>query len=116
MRATSLSWSPSGLAAGNAVASVGAAASAALSWLPASSERDITREYSLSNTSARVAVTSVFSAAEQALDPNSVPCAPVSATGPLAVTWYCTAVLPDRNTALPDTLTQVKVALPLPAA
>ena len=31
-------------------------------------------------------------------------------------TWYCTAECPDWNTALPATLTQVNVALPLPAA
>ena len=40
---------------------------------------------------------------------------PPIATDPVGDTWYCTAVLPAMNTALPETLTQVKVAFPLPA-
>ena len=54
--------------------------------------------------------------AEHAADPNSGLRMASNATGPRGDTWYCTAERPDTNTALPDTLTQVNVALPLPAA
>ena len=59
---------------------------------------------------------SARSASEHACEPNSGVFSAASGTEPLAVTWYCTALCPDRYTALPAALTQVKVALPLPAA
>src|SRR5258705_1528921 len=116
MRATSLSWSANPFPVGNTVLIAGPPASAVVSASPATSERDITRVYSFSNRCVRGAVTSVCNAAEQVAEPNSGFLTPLSAAGPLGETWYCTAVWPDRNTALLDTLTQVKVALPLPAS
>ena len=93
----------------------GAPASAEVSTPPALIERAATRVYSFSNRCVRGAVTSDCRAAEQAAEPNSGVLRPLKATGPDVETWYCTADLPDRKTALPETLTQVKVALPLPA-
>ena len=58
----------------------------------------------------RGAVTMARRALEQALEPNSGAESAAMGTGPVVETWYWTAVCPDRNTALPDTLTQVMVA------
>ena len=52
-------------------------------------------------------------ASAQAAEPNSERFAPLMATAPPALIWYCTAWPPDMNTALPETLMQLKVALPL---
>ena len=116
MRATNLSWSARPLPAGNGVVNSRAAASAVVSAPPASIERLATRLYSFSNRWVRGAVTSDCSAAEHAAEPNKGDIGPVKATGPAVETWCCTAVLPERKTALPDTLTQVNVALLLPAS
>ena len=55
----------------------------------------------------------LFSASAQAWLPKSGLFTPLMATAPLGDTWYCTACWPAMKTALPDTLVQVKVALPL---
>ena len=77
-------------------------------------DRFITRVCSASKRWLRCCVTRLNSAVDAAVEPNSGFFRPVSGTEPPGVTWYCTAALPDMNTALPDTFTQVKVALPLP--
>ena len=82
----------------------------------ASIERLDTREYSLSKTWVRCAVIRFCSAVEHVAEPNRGLLMPVTGTGPLVLTWYWAADLPVRYTALPETLTQVKVALPLPDA
>ena len=97
MRATNLSWSASALPAGNGVAIVGAAASAAVSTPPALIERAATRVYSLSNRWVRGAVTNDCSALEHAAEPNSGVVMPLKATGPAVETWYWTAVLPGQE-------------------
>ena len=53
---------------------------------------------------------------DAAAEPNRGERMPFTATDPLDVTWYCTAFLPARYTALPDAPMLVKVALPLPDA
>src|SRR5450432_2090689 len=115
MRATNFNWSAIALPAGKGVTIAGAVASAAVSTPPASIERLATRVYSFSNRCVRGEVTIDCSAVEHAAEPNSGAASPLKATGPDVETWYCTAVLPERKTALPETLTHVKVALPLPA-
>ena len=115
IRATNLSWSASALPAGNGGVNPGAPASAAVRTAPASIDRLATREYSFSNKCVRGAVTSDCKAVEHAVEPNSGAAMPLNATGPVVETWYCTALLPERKTALPETLTQVNAALPLPA-
>ena len=116
MRATMRNWFASELFAGNGVDSVGAPASAPLSASLASIERATTRACSASNRSVEAAVIRLRSASEHAVDPNSGALMPFTGTEPFVVTWYCTAERPDRKTALPDTLTQVNVDCPLPAA
>ncbi len=74
------------------------------------------RAYSDSNRWVRGEVIRPCSAVEQAAEPNSGFLMPFTGTEPVVVTWYCTALWPERYTALPATLMQVNVLLPLPAA
>ena len=114
IRATNFSWSAKEFPEGKGVVTGGAEVKADVRTLPAEIERAATRVYSASNKCVRVLVTSACMVDEHADEPNSGALSPLKATGPDVDTWYCTAVFPERKTALPDTLTQVKVAFPFP--
>src|SRR5450830_737854 len=90
------------------------AARAPVSTLSASTERLATRLYSPSSKWLRGWVIRVRRASLAAEEPNRGDFRPASGTEPLVDIWYCTAEAPDMKTALPDTFTHVKVALPLP--
>ena len=87
---------PSALA-GNAVVSVGTPANAAPSAVSDLIERSTTRACSRSIRCALLVpeLIRVRNVCAAALDPNKVPKL-LMGTEPEGVTWYCTALLPDR--------------------
>ena len=78
----------------------------------ASTARLVTLLYSFSSAWPRACCTSCAIAALTELEPYTLP--PVTLpilTAPPVLTWYCRAVSPDRNTALPETDMQVNSEL-----
>src|SRR5262249_30523438 len=75
--------------------------------------RLVTRLYSFSSACERASCSSCAIADLTVAEPYTVLFFTLlMPTAPLVLTWYCSAVSPERKTALPDTDTQVKSELP----
>ena len=77
----------------------------------ASTERLVTRLYSFSSMWVRVCCASCTIADFTVLEPKGLLARLLICTAPPVLTWYCSAVSPDRKTALPATEMQVNSEL-----
>src|SRR5882762_8248202 len=76
-------------------------------------ERRVTTAYSFSSTCVLLCVTSAASASRTLSSPYGDACRALTLMAPSVLIWYCSALRPETNTALPAAEMQVSRALPL---